>query len=73
MFEGQQHEVEALMQQDVEFRQLYHRHRQLDRQVSNVELGVQAVGDQRLTKMKREKLRTKQRLTRLFDSRNAAR
>ncbi len=73
MFEGQQHEVEVLLQQDTEFRQLYHRHRQLDRQVSNVESGVQAVGDQRLTQMKREKLRTKERLTRLFDARHAAR
>ena len=67
MFEGQpQEEVEALMTHP-EFKQLYHRHKQLDRQVLDAELGVLAVDDLTLTRMKREKLAAKDRLTRLYD------
>jgi uncharacterized protein YdcH (DUF465 family) len=67
MFEGQpQEEVEALMQH-AEFRQLYQRHKQLDRQVLDAELGVLAVDDGTLARMKREKLAAKDRLTRLYD------
>ena len=67
MFEGQpQEEVEALMQHP-EFKQLYTRHKQLDRQVLDAELGVLAVDDVTLTQMKREKLAAKDRLTRLYD------
>ena len=67
MFEGQpQEEVEALMQHP-EFKQLYARHRQLDRQVLDAELGVLAVDDLTLNQMKREKLAAKDRLTRLYD------
>lgn len=67
MFEGQpQEEVEALMQHP-EFKQLYQRHKQLDRQVLEAELGVLAVDDVTLTQMKREKLAAKDRLTRLYD------
>jgi uncharacterized protein YdcH (DUF465 family) len=67
MFEGQpQAEVEALMV-NPEFKQLYQRHKQLDRQVLDAELGVLAVDDATLSQMKREKLAAKDRLTRLFD------
>ena len=67
MFEVQpQEEVEALLQHP-EFKQLYHRHKQLDRQVLDAELGVLAVDDLTLTQMKREKLAAKDRLTRLYD------
>ena len=67
MFESQpQDEVEALMLHP-EFKQLYHRHKQLDRQVLDAELGVLAVDDVTLTQMKREKLAAKDRLTRLYD------
>ena len=41
MFEGQpQTEVEALMKANTEFRQLYQRHKELDKQVLDAELGV---------------------------------
>ena len=54
MFEGQpQEEVEALMTHP-EFKQLYHRHKQLDRQVLDAELGVRPVDDVTLSQMKRE-------------------
>ena len=68
MFEGQpQVELEALMKANTEFRQLYHRHKELDKQVLDAELGVLAVDDLTLTQMKREKLAAKDRLTRLYD------
>ncbi|MFT3807139.1 YdcH family protein [Arenimonas sp.] len=70
MFEGQpQSEVDALMKSDPEFRQLYHRHRELDKQVLDAELGVLPIDDNTLGKMKREKLHAKDRLLRMFDAR----
>ena len=68
MFEVQpQAEVEALLKANTEFRQLYHRHKELDKQVLDAELGVLPVDDTRLTQMKREKLAAKDRLTRMYD------
>ena len=68
MFEGQpQAELEALFHANPEFRQLYHRHKELDKQVLDAELGVLPIDDVTLMQMKREKLAAKDRLTRLFD------
>jgi len=68
MFEGQpQTEVEALMKANTEFRQLYQRHKELDKQVLDAELGVLPIDDNRLAMMKREKLAAKDRLTRMYD------
>jgi uncharacterized protein len=70
MFEGQSEaDVEAMIKSDPEFRTLLNRHRQLDRQVLDAELGVLPVDDNTLTKMKKEKLFAKSKLTRLFDRR----
>lgn len=70
MFEGQsQAELEALMKTNSEFRQLYHRHKELDKQVLDAELGVLPIDDTRLLQMKREKLAAKDRLTRMYDER----
>ena len=56
MFEGQpQTEVEALMH-NPEFKQLYQRHKQLDKQVLDAELGVLAVDDVTLSQMKRDRV-----------------
>ena len=71
MFEGQpQTEVDALIQGNSEFKQLYQRHKQLDKQVLDAELGVLPIDDFTLSQMKREKLAAKDRLTRLFDQRH---
>ena len=71
MFEGQsQTELEALMKTNTEFRQLYHRHKELDKQVLDAELGVLPIDDTRLVQMKREKLAAKDRLTRMYDARH---
>ena len=67
MFEGQpQVELEALMKANTEFRQLYHRHKELDKQVLDAELGVLAVDDTTLSQMTREKLAAKDRLRRMY-------
>ncbi len=68
MFEGQpQTEVEALMKANTEFRQLYQRHKELDKQELDAELGVLPIDDNRLGQMKREKLAAKDRLLRMYD------
>jgi len=68
MFEGQpQVELDALMKANTEFRQLYHRHKELDKQVLDAELGVLPVDDTTLSQMKREKLAAKDRLVRMYD------
>ena len=69
MFEGQpQAELEAKMKASPEFRQLYYRHKELDKQVLDAELGVLPLDDTTIGQMKREKLAAKERLIRMFDS-----
>ena len=71
MFEGQpQAELEAMMKSSPEFRQLYYRHQELDKQVLDAELGVLPLDDTTLGQMKREKLAAKDRLTRMYDSKH---
>ena len=68
MFEGQsQSDLDAIIQGNSEFKQLYQRHKQLDKQVLDAELGVLPIDDTTLMQMKREKLAAKDRLTRLYD------
>jgi uncharacterized protein YdcH (DUF465 family) len=69
MFEGQpQADLDAIMKSNNEFKQLYQRHKELDRQVLDAELGVLPIDDITLARMKREKLAAKDRLTRLYES-----
>jgi len=69
MFEGQpQAELDAMMKSSNEFKQLYQRHKELDKQVLDAELGVLPVDDFTLARMKREKLAAKDRLTRLYEA-----
>jgi uncharacterized protein YdcH (DUF465 family) len=67
MFEGRQREVEQLMQANPEFRSLYLRHRELEKQVTDAELGTRPLDDMTLVRLKKEKLAAKDRLTRIFD------
>ena len=69
MFEGQpQAELDAMFQANPEFRQLYQRHKDLDKKVLDAELGVLPIDDVTLAQMKREKLAAKDRLTRIYDT-----
>lgn len=72
MFEAHpQTEVEALLKSNSEFRQLFRRHQELDKQVLDAELGVLPLDDTTLARMKKEKLFAKDRLTRMFEQRGA--
>ena len=69
MFEGQpQDELEAMMKGDSEFRQLLQRHRELDKQVLDAERGVLPLDDNTVSRMKREKLYAKDRLIRMYET-----
>ncbi|PZP60827.1 YdcH family protein [Pseudoxanthomonas winnipegensis] len=69
MFEEQpQSEIEALIKTDPEFKELYERHRKLNKKVMDAELGVLPIDDVTLGQMKREKLLAKQRLQRKYES-----
>ncbi|HET8898383.1 MAG TPA: YdcH family protein [Rhodanobacteraceae bacterium] len=73
MFEHQQKdEVEALIKADSEFRVLYRHHQELDSKVRDAEIGVLPMDETTLSTMKREKLRAKDRLTTMWQSRRAA-
>ena len=67
MFEGHQQEVETMMLSNAEFRVLYMRHRELDKQVLDAELGVLPLDDMTLVRLKKERLWAKNKLTHLWD------
>ena len=67
MFEGHQQEVETMMLSNAEIRVLYMRHRELDKQVLDAELGVLPLDDMTLVRLKKEKLWAKDKLTHLWD------
>ncbi len=67
MFENQQKEVEVLIKSDSEFRSLYQRHQELDGKVRDADLGVLPLDDTTLHNLKKEKLRTKDRLTHMWE------
>lgn len=68
MFEEQpQPEIDALIKTNPEFKQLYQRHKDLDKKVMDAELGVLPIDDTTLGQMKREKLAAKDRLIQLYD------
>jgi uncharacterized protein YdcH (DUF465 family) len=67
VFEGQSKQsVDSRMQADSDFRRLYFHHQKLDKKVNDAELGVLPIDDRTLTRMKREKLLAKDRLTRML-------
>lgn len=71
MFETHpQNEIEALLKSNTEFRQLFRRHQELDKQVLDAELGVLPLDDATLVRMKKEKLYAKDRLLRMYERRN---
>lgn len=72
MFENQQEEVEVLMHRNAEFRSLYLKHRELDRQVRDAEIGLLPLPDLALAQMKKEKLWAKDKLTHIWDCRHRA-
>ena len=71
MFENQNpNDVQAMIERNDEFKRLYHRHKDLDKQVLDAELGVRPMDDMTLHSLKREKLKAKDRLTDIWESRS---
>lgn len=71
MFEDQtQDHIDGVLKANPQFRQLYYRHQELDKQVHDAEIGVLPVDDTRLGQMKREKLAAKEELLRMYDQLN---
>lgn len=62
---------EKLLANNTEFRKLYHRHRKLDKQTKNADLGVFPLDAMALGELKREKLRTKTQLTHMLSGMQA--
>lgn len=74
MFENhrEQEQMETLLKENEEFRRLYNHHQQLEKRVMAAENGTAPMDDLALNQLKREKLRTKDHLTRLMGQSNAA-
>ncbi len=70
MFENQNaDDVQAMLERNDEFKRLFQRHRELDKQVLDAELGVRPMDDMTLHSLKKEKLRAKDRLTFIWERR----
>lgn len=68
MFEhAERADLESLMQGNTEFRQLYHKHKELDDKVRDAELGVLPMDVVTLHNLKKEKLLAKDKLTHMWD------
>lgn len=72
MFENQKDQLEVMLKRDEEFRRLYNHHQQLEKRVSAAENGTAPMEDLSLNQLKREKLKTKDQLTRMMDQSSAA-
>ncbi len=68
MFEHRQDVMEKLMKESEDFRRIFNRHQQLDKRVSEAELGTAPMEDLALNQLKKEKLFAKDRLAYLMDS-----
>ena len=70
MFEqAERADLESLMQGNTEFRQLYHKHKELDDKVRDAELGVLPMDVVTLHNLKKEKLLAKDKLTHIWEHR----
>lgn len=66
MTENERKALERLLERSDEFRGLYDRHNELKARVRDAELGHVPMDSMRLGELKREKLRTKDRMARLI-------
>ena len=67
MFQQRQDEVEKLLSENIEFRRLYNKHQELDKQVHEAEIGLAPMEDLALVQLKKEKLWAKDRLAHILD------
>lgn len=67
MFENRQEQLEILLKGNDDFRRLYSHHQQLEKRVTAAENNTAPMEDLALNQLKREKLKTKDNLTRIMD------
>ncbi len=72
MFESQKDQMEVMLKGNDEFRRLYNHHQQLEKRVVAAENGTAPMEDLALNQLKREKLRTKDQLSRMMEQGQAA-
>lgn len=68
MFEHRQQIMDKLMKESEEFRRIFNRHQELDKRVTEAELGTAPMEDLALVKLKKEKLWAKDQLAHFMDS-----
>jgi uncharacterized protein YdcH (DUF465 family) len=68
MFEHRQDLMERMMKENEEFRRIFNRHQELDKRVTEAELGTKPMADLALIQLKKEKLWAKDKLAYLMDS-----
>jgi uncharacterized protein YdcH (DUF465 family) len=71
MFEHRQEQMEQMLKSNDEFRAIYNRHQQLDKQVTAAEEGEEPMDDLTLSQLKKKKLQAKDQLARLMAHVNA--
>ncbi|NND45619.1 MAG: DUF465 domain-containing protein [Xanthomonadales bacterium] len=68
MFEHRRDLMEKMMKDNEEFRRIFNRHQELDKRVTEAELGTKPMEDLALNQLKKEKLWAKDQLAQLMDS-----
>ena len=68
MFEHRKEQLEQLKQDNEEFLRVYNRHQELDKRVTDAEVGTAPMEDLALIKLKKEKLWAKDQLARMMDA-----
>ena len=68
MFEHRKEQLEQLKQENEEFLRVYNRHQELDKRVTDAEVGTAPMEDLALNKLKKEKLWAKDKLARMMDA-----
>jgi uncharacterized protein YdcH (DUF465 family) len=68
MFSNQKELLEKLKAENEEFARVYNRHQELDKRVTEAEIGTAPMEDLALIKLKKEKLWAKDRLARMMDA-----
>ena len=62
MFERQKNKMDELIKENEDFRRIYNRHQELDKQVTAAELGTAPMEDLALNQLKKEKLWIKDKI-----------
>jgi uncharacterized protein YdcH (DUF465 family) len=68
MFEHRKELLEKMKEESAEFRRVYNRHQELDKRVTEAEVGTAPMEDLALNKLKKEKLWAKDQLARMMDA-----